>query len=259
MQLSGTGKKDHLVLRKSSVRYVLTVVGLIVCCSLSFWWGGSNQAPEAGTVLLTENLRNFPHAVCQKLWKVDFADSPQWSFNSGNREKQQEFQVLFRKFGLETTAFTNLDIREIEASHDQVVIHKASSIEQDWVLVEDSALDVAGENIGINIRWNLHRLPEWIGRRAVYTAKLAHKVGEVVYVYTGVVSGRIVEPRGDVRPGAEFDPYFLPDQSDKTLAEGADDTFSPRAIAMKKLVRGQVDACSRLITVWDGAWQNEQK
>ena len=242
-------------------KFLFLFLMIMLICMLSYRWGrrsfqdGMEEDPQR-----LANSWKYPTAVCQKLWRVD-SDSEKdhfWSFNSGNPEKQEFFQDLFKRFDMKMGSFTEIDINEIEACHDKVVIHKASSTRADWVLVEDSALDVEGEEIGVNIKWNIQHLLGWIGRKATYVAKLAYKVDGVVFVYTGTVHGTIVEPRGEAKKGAEFDPYFLPDGSSKTLAEGTDDEFSPRTIAMKKLVSGKVDLCSDVMISWNGPWQEEQ-
>lgn len=246
-----TEQKNNLSFKNSNFKlFLASALGVLGTC-IAFNVAAHDQRGE----IKTEPVESLPLRVCKKMSMIDRISQHEWMFNSGNPAKRKHFQELFDKSGMQLNRFLKEDIKEIDASHTEVVIHKASSIFSDWVLVEDSALDIEGENIGINIKWHVHKMGQWIGRKAKFTAKLAYKVDGIVYVYSGVVTGKIVSPQGPAKKGAEFDPYFLPDGSSKTLAQGADEEFSARSIAMKKLVSSQVDLCTEPITNWEGPWQ----
>lgn len=256
MHPSGTKKKVTLSRIFFNFKSLFVInLGILIFLLVT---SGSRETMSAIQVDKPESdLINFPGRACEKLWSADHSGHHQsWSFNSGNPAKRSHFRELFEQRGLSLDGFQKVDVREIDASHEQVVIHKASSMDRDWVLVEDSALDIEGiPDAGVNIKWKLNRLPELVGRKATYSVKIAYKVDGVVYVYSGSVDGVLVEPRGPFKKGAEFDPYFQPVGSTKTLAEGVDDSQCPRDIAIRKVKTGNVDLCTGLLTEWRGPWQ----
>ena len=56
-------------------------------------------------------------------------------------------------------------MREIVADPLSVVIHKASQLGE-YVIVEDTSLDIEGEQVGINVKWMLDSLTNCIGKKA---------------------------------------------------------------------------------------------
>lgn len=76
-----------------------------------------------------------------------------------------------------------------------------------------------------------------------------------MYVYEGIVNGKIVQHRGDSDFG--FDPYFEPDGTDKTLAEDKPDERNARFLAIENLVNNNVKYIRDPIYEWDGKWQHE--
>jgi len=174
-----------------------------------------------------------------------------YRLNTSNPGKLEEFQRLFRKYG-STVEASSADLREIVADHVSVVVHKASQVEE-GVLVDDTSLDVDGGGIGVNIRWLLNYLDQYVGKRAVATVLLAYRKGEKVYVYKGELYGSIAWP--DAIGGFGFDPYFLPAGTDKTLAEEKPDHFNPRALAIQALVHNELFALKSPIYNWHGEWQ----
>ena len=57
-----------------------------------------------------------------------------------------------------------------------VAIHKASQLGE-YVISEDTSLDIEGEQVGINVKWMMNELPKFVGKRAVWTVYLAILVG----------------------------------------------------------------------------------
>ena len=90
---------------------------------------------------------------------------------------------------------THQDLKEIDADPVKVVAHKASQLGEN-VIVEDTSLDIEGASVGINIRWLLDHLPDYAGRRAVWTVLLGYHQGNQIAIYRGVITGTIVAPRG---------------------------------------------------------------
>ena len=150
-----------------------------------------------------------------------------------------------------------LDLAEIDALPKLVVAHKATAAGP-GVLVEDTSLDIDGENVGVNVKWIETKIDIFAGRSArwrvmlavlddktrkvnVFSGKVrahreliathANAVGETGVcaehgaecapppVPGGQVDGTIVAPRGESLPGFEFDKVFQPNGSRCTLAE----------------------------------------
>ncbi len=174
-----------------------------------------------------------------------------WKLNTSNLGKFEEFKRIFAKFGC-TLSATHVDLQEIEADHISVIAHKASQMDE-GVIVDDTSLEIEDASVGINVRRLLDHLPEYIGRVAIWTVLLAYRQNNEVLIFKGSISGAIVEASG--ANGFGFDPYFLPDGADKTLAISKPDQFSARAAAVEALVRGEVWAQHPLIHNWNGPWQ----
>ena len=87
-----------------------------------------------------------------------------------------------------------------------VSIHKASQLGE-YVITEDTSLDIEGEAVGINVKWMMDSLPNYVGKIANWNVFLAIlvRVGNVfhvqmqgqVHIYRGQVQGTIVNPRGE--------------------------------------------------------------
>jgi XTP/dITP diphosphohydrolase len=122
-----------------------------------------------------------------------------------------------------------------------------------WVLGEDSGIEVEGlgggpgvtssrSAAGDEVGWMLRALAgvDGEGRRARYVCELVALTpdGEEVHG-TGTLSGRIAtEPHGDA--GFGFDPVFIADGEDRTVAELGDEwkaQHSHRANAARDLLR----------------------
>lgn len=174
-----------------------------------------------------------------------------FSLNTSNKGKLLEFQRLFSKHGAKLNS-TEIDLKEIKADPMTVVVHKASQVGE-RVLVEDTSLDVEGADVGIDVRWLLHHLPEYAGRRAHWRVLLAYREGDWVYVYEGKVDGTIVPPRG--KEGFGFDPIFLPNGAEETLAQAKPDAVNARAKAVDALFFGKPVGKYSPVRDWKGTWQ----
>jgi inosine/xanthosine triphosphate pyrophosphatase family protein len=177
--------------------------------------------------------------------------SSRWVLNTSNQGKMAEFRRLFDQYKI-TLFQQSVDLREIDAGPVTVVVYKASQMNE-GVLVEDTSLDVEGADIGINIRWVLGHLSKYIGRKAEWRVLLAHQKQGKVYVYEGTVKGRIVAPRGN--GGFGFDPFFVPENSQYTLAESKPDEVNARAKAVEALVHDRPIKIESPMTLWKGPWQ----
>lgn len=174
-----------------------------------------------------------------------------WKLNTSNPGKLNEFKSMFAKYG-ESLEATEFDLKEIDADHLSVVVHKASQLEEN-VLVEDTSLDIEGASVGVNVRWLLDHLSEYEGRRAEWLVLLAYHRGNEVIVFKGSVLGTIVQPRGS--SGFGFDPVFLPLGASKTIAEEKPDTVNARAKAVEALMKEDIWKKHPVIKDWMGPWQ----
>lgn len=177
-----------------------------------------------------------------------------WKINTSNLGKFEEFKRLFAKYDA-TLEATHIDLKEIDADLVSVIAHKASQLDENTI-VEDTSLEIEGEAIGANIRWFLDHLHQYIGRKAEWIVLLAYHKDEDVYIYRGIVPGKIVEARGE--KGFGFDPVFLPDGAEKTLAEAKPDSISARAFAVEALMKNQVWKIHPAIKTWNGPWQGKK-
>ncbi|MFK7823532.1 MAG: non-canonical purine NTP pyrophosphatase [Oligoflexales bacterium] len=171
--------------------------------------------------------------------------------NTSNKGKLAEFEKLFALHGLSLKSGT-LDLPEIDADPMSVIVHKASSLDENC-LVDDTSLDVEGTKIGVNIRWLLNNLQLHLGKRATWTVLLGHKKDQKVNIYKGEVHGLIVKPQGD--EGFGFDPYFCPKGRSETLAQSKPHDVNARAIAVENFVTKRIYQVHKPITDWRGSWQ----
>jgi len=174
-----------------------------------------------------------------------------WKLNTSNRGKLEEFQKLFAHYGA-TLEATQVDLDEIQTDALQVVAHKASQLEEN-VLIDDTSLDIVGAEVGINVRWLLEHLPNFLNKKAYWHVFLAYRVGEQVFIYKGEVEGTIVAARGE--GGFGFDPFFLPDGTQQTLAQSKPDQVNARALAVQALMDDQKFATVAAVHDWKGPWQ----
>lgn len=174
-----------------------------------------------------------------------------WKLNTSNLGKFEEFERLFSQYGYELEA-SHIDLEEIDADPIQVIAHKASQLSEDTV-VEDTSLDIEGADVGVNIRWLLDNLGQFVGKKAEWTVLLGFRRGEEVCIYKGSISGTIVVSTGGA--GFGFDPVFLPTGATKTLAESKPDKFNARAKAVEALIKGEMYTIHPVIVDWNGPWQ----
>lgn len=172
--------------------------------------------------------------------------------NTGNKNKFKEFSRMFAKHGI-TLESTAIDLREIDSTPENVVAHKATAV-GDNVIVEDTQLDVEGQDVGVNVKWMLANLEQFEGKKATWTVLMAVKKMGMVEIYKGVVEGKIVKARGP--EGFGFDPIFEPLGSDKTLAEDKPDDVNARWLAIDNLCKGNLYQKCKPIAEWDGKWQD---
>ncbi|MEI8365878.1 MAG: non-canonical purine NTP pyrophosphatase [Parachlamydiaceae bacterium] len=174
-----------------------------------------------------------------------------WLLNTSNKGKLHEFRQYFAEYGMVITA-TEIDLKEISADPLTVVVHKASQMGEE-ILVEDTSLDIQGAEVGINVRWLFDHLPMFVDRKACWRVLLAYLKRNLIYVYEAKVEGTIVLPQGN--GGFGFDPLFLPDGSEQTLAQAKPFAVNARAKVVEALIKNQPSIITSPITHWNGSWQ----
>jgi XTP/dITP diphosphohydrolase len=174
-----------------------------------------------------------------------------WVLATSNEGKLREFRSHFDKYGI-TLDSTHVDIKEIDADPISVVVHKASQVDE-GVLVEDTSLDVEGADVGVNVKWMLEHLPSFLGSKVCWRVLLAYRKESFVYVFEGKTDGIIVPPSGT--GGFGFDPIFLPDGCNLTLAHEKPEAVDARLHVVKAFVQNCPTTVCSPITDWTGRWQ----
>lgn len=177
--------------------------------------------------------------------------SHHWTINTSNTTKLDEYKELLGKEGISLHAI-KIDQDEIDADPLSVVAHKASQIGE-RILVDDTSLDIEGEDVGVNLRWLIDDIPKYVGKKALWRVLLAYRSGDQVFIYRGEVPGTIVPPavKGDPR----LEAIFLPDGASVTLGVDKPDLLNPRALAVDSFIRNELEAILPTIDSWDGPWQ----
>jgi inosine/xanthosine triphosphate pyrophosphatase family protein len=177
---------------------------------------------------------------------------------TSNKNKLQEY----KRFGLNIQIEPGLDLREIDGGDIDVVIHKAKDAGP-LHIVEDTSLNIEGENIGVNIRWMLDNLRKLQGRKASWVVLIGVNTGTAIEVYKGEIKGIIssseIENQGN---SFGFDPFFVPNGSSDTLAQlekkGKKDQYSARKFAIMNMLAGKIIHKINIsdIQKWTGEYQH---
>lgn len=172
------------------------------------------------------------------------------NLNTSNTDKLREFD----KLGLNIVGMTSVDLKEPASDAWRVVAYKAAQVPEN-TLVEDTSLDIEGADVGVNVKWQLENMDQYIGKRATFRVILGMVENGKVCHYLGEVHGQIVPPRGNA--GFGFDKYFLPDGAKQTLANAKPHQYNARALAIENFNAGKVERETDPIPVWHGEWQGE--
>ncbi len=178
--------------------------------------------------------------------------SPTWVVNSGNPEKMRQFKVLLQDFPVQ---FEYQDIPEPLATPLEVIIYKASRfrVPGKVYIVEDTALEVEGADIGVNIRWLINDLRKYEGRHAQWLVHLAYRFENQVYVYRGEVKGRIGPKLNNEN---SFGDCFIPEGSKEPLNKlEIHPQYNARAQAVHSLLSHKVSGIYPASDTWTGPWQ----
>jgi len=177
---------------------------------------------------------------------------------SSNQTKLNEFKRIIPSI----TATEGKDLKEVQGTPEEVIIYKAIEAGKDCV-VEDTILIIDGEEV-IDIKWKIQELQKINSRKCTpvsWQVLLGFNTGKTIEIYRGIVNGIIIPDSLD--QGYGFDPYFLPDGSDVTLAVlesvGGKDRFSARRNALINLKsRRFIKTISiKDVPIWTGNYQND--
>ena len=176
---------------------------------------------------------------------------------SSNEKKLQEY----RDMGIPIEILKGVDLPEVNGTPEEVIVYK-SMMAGPNSLVEDSILLIEGEPV-IDIKWKIADLVNTADKHAEFLVNLAVNDGVDIFLWKGVVVGKLISP--DVLPKEYFgfDPFFVPENSnDQSLHAlrhiGKKEDFSPRVLALKSFLSEKPYFCEKIqnIPEWTGDWQN---
>ncbi len=178
----------------------------------------------------------------------------------------------FARLGLDIPFQQAADGREADGTIHDIVIEKARR-ESTGAVVEDTCLYVDGfPEVGNRIKYEEHRIPSMIGKRALWVCGIAVRLESRINIYVGRVPGIIVQPEGAFSPGPLSDPqdfvnFFRPDGAFQTYSEmlqndlGGKDTisayYSARGRALRKYFADDFEFSVPPRGHWRGLWQDE--
>lgn len=180
---------------------------------------------------------------------------------SSNLSKIKEYQ----EFGLDIKTKTIPDLKEVDGTELEVILHKIKDLNTENVILEDSTLTVTGESVGVNTKWLISDLkdnPKYNNKSAKWKIYLGFVQNKRIYVFESQVDGSISQERKN-NQAFGFDSIFIPEKSSETLFElknkGQKDLFSARKMAIMKLLNKTPSYVMELCDLkeWTGSYQNE--
>lgn len=176
---------------------------------------------------------------------------------TSNEKKLEEF----KRFGLkEILIEKGMDLKEVDSNEITVALYKSKDAGENTI-IEDTSLEVEGEDVGINIRWLLKHLPTLAGKKAIWNVYLGVNDGNSIKVYKGEIKG-ILTNKPYTGDAFGFDPYFLPEGTEWTLHEleqkGLKDSYSARKKAIESLLKNDYVKKQKVEEMpdWSGGYQN---
>lgn len=174
---------------------------------------------------------------------------------SSNKNKLEEF----KRFGLSNiTIEVGRDLKEVDSDEETVIIYKALEAGKNRI-VEDTSLSIENADVGVNVRWLLDNLKDYVGRKAIWKVYLGMNDGASIHLFKGEIEGVIVET--DYLKGFGFDSLFKPLGSELTLYElegkGLKDNFSARKNAIDNLCLSKTESSIAIkdLPKWEGSYQ----
>ena len=168
-------------------------------------------------------------------------------FNTTNDKKFEEY----KKFGFDVERSIE-DIPEIVSDPYTLIIHKAKLAGKN-IIVEDTSFDVEGADIGINIKYKVQEVKNYIGNEATERVLLAVlKEDNYIYVYEAEMHGKIIQA---TTAGWAYEPYFMPHGSNVSLAQHKPDHLNARKKIVNDFIANKWKMFSKIPEDWDGEWQ----
>jgi len=192
------------------------------------------------------------------------------TFNTGNSRKWNQLNRMFKVLGRQRGVIFVLkqkskDYAEIDGTPLQVAAHKATVAGMS-VIVEDTSLEVEGLPFKpTHIKWHMHELGAYLGRKAVFRSCVAVRFGFQAMVYVGEVKGTIVKPVETWSwKKKSLECWFRPQGTVCPLSAmglEAGDKRSARFAAYSKMVTGvgYVLVPTIKMEAWKGAWQPTER
>lgn len=199
-------------------------------------------------------------------------------FSTSNKNKLREFNRILPELKSEKGP----DIQEIDPTQqelefyrnlldmqtltvaDLTAIFKSNDMGFDFV-TEDTTLQLENLDTGkmeevIDIKWNQEdKLKNT--QKTSWIVCLAYNNGKTISLYKGQVNGIVIPQAGT---GFGFDPYFLPDGSELSLAQldakGQKEKFSARFLALMSFKHDRPDYVIDIskLKKWEGKYQNQE-
>jgi inosine/xanthosine triphosphate pyrophosphatase family protein len=166
----------------------------------------------------------------------------------------------FKRFGFkDLICEKGIDLREVQSDDVTVVVYKAKDVGI-CKIVEDTSLHIEEANIGSNIKWEISKVKNYNGNKAVWKVLLAVNKGDEIFVYEGIMEGTIINKEVNSNSFG-FDSYFIPLNSGLTLHEleerGLKDDFSARRIAVENFLKDKYIYKIKMDSIkdWEGEYQ----
>jgi len=167
---------------------------------------------------------------------------------TGSRGKFTEFQEFFGQ----KLEWIQEDMPEPDSDAITIVRFKASQFSE--VLIDDTSLEIAGESMGTLIKWKMDELDRMVGKSARFICYLGIHRSNKVQIYKGEVSGKICKKDGD---GFGFNPYFMPEGSERSFAIDKPNIKNARFIAVQNFLEGKVFLNAEPLREWAGKFQSK--
>jgi len=171
---------------------------------------------------------------------------------SSNIKKIKEYN----NFGLSIKAEKGVDLPEVDGDINEIITHKALSVGINKV-AEDTILEVDGKHI-VDIKWKIKEMNK--DASAKWIVSLGVNDGKTIKIYRGIINGDLIKSESDNI--LDFDPYFIPKNSELTLSQldkiGEKNNFSARKIACENLINNNTELVINITDIlkWTGNYQN---
>jgi hypothetical protein len=179
--------------------------------------------------------------------------------STSNKNKIKEF----KRFGLTFDIMKGKDIKEVNGSIEEVILHKALD-SGEGILVEDSVLIINGEEV-VDIRWKIKELSTMENVDIKWVVSLGILDQGFVYIYKSEIICKLIDNlnENDIPEDSfGFDAYIKPLDSDVSFyhldQQGKKDLYSPRNHVVHNLLNKRYFAkvSAKQVPKWTGTYQN---